>query len=270
MCSLLIHLILHLLEVSLQWFVSHCFRPKAPLNNNDQEFNSTLFVSQWLQSRLFTGASQVEPGPWGGKVAKNYLLTGRHLWTGRPSSHGEGSEGEDRKKRKMNTYMSIHYSWFIPKFGLPWSTGITPNAPSCITKSSSVTSDTSFFFVFLDPTVVSEAYLHVGVSSHFAWGGAAAPWAAAASHSPMLRGAESGSLTCLIAFDSSLSSPVDQWSSVLFIRNINAPHIPTASATAQRVHPEREALFSESLLLLALRVPYFRIIAIVCFSWFQH
>lgn len=129
---------------------------------------------------------------------------------------------------------------------------------------------TPLFFVFLDPTVVSEVYLHVGVSSHFAWGGAAAPWAAAASHSPMLRGAESGSLTCLIAFDSSLSSLVDQWSSVLFIRNINAPHIPTASATAQRVHPEREALFSESLLLLALRVPYFRIIAIVCFSWFHH
>lgn len=45
-----------------------------------------------------------------------------------------------------------------------------------------------------------------------------------------LHRAESGSLTCLIAFDSSLSSPADQWSSVLFIRNINVPHIPTGSA----------------------------------------
>lgn len=34
---------------------------------------------------------------------------------------------------------------------------------------------------------------------------------------------ESGSLTRLIAFDSSLSSPADQWSSALFIRNINVP-----------------------------------------------
>lgn len=60
---------------------------------------------------------------------------------------------------------------------------------------------------------------------------AALPCAPAVSHSRQLHRAESGSLTCLIAFDSSLSSPVDQWSSALFIRNINVLHIPTGSAT---------------------------------------
>ncbi len=66
----------------------------------------------------------------------------------------------------------------------------------------------------------------------FALGGLAAlPCAPTVSCSLQLHRAESGSLTCLIAFDSSLSSPVDQWSSALFIRNINVPHIPTGSAT---------------------------------------
>lgn len=158
----------------------------------------------------------------------------------------------------------------MPKFGLPWSTGTTPHTPKRITKSSSVTSDTSFLS-FLTPRWHQKCICTWASPPHFAWGGAAAPWAAAASRSLVLHGAESGSLTCLIAFDSSLSSPVDQWSSVLFIRNINVPHIPTASATAQRVHPESQALVSDSLLLLALRLPYFRNIAIVCDfnSWFQ-
>lgn len=62
-----------------------------------------------------------------------------------------------------------------------------------------------------------------------------------------LRRAESGSLTCLIAFDSSLSSPADQWSSALFIRNINVPHIPTGSAAnpLSPVWGRRFILFAE-------------------------
>lgn len=169
----------------------------------------------------------------------------------------------------MDTCMSIHYSWFISKF---WS----PLINRYYTKHTLMHHKKFFrriwhlFFVFLDPTVASEVYLHVGVSSALCLRRCSSSLSRCSITLPVLRGAESGSLTCLIAFDSSLSSLVDQWSSVLFIRNINAPHIPTASATAQRVHPEREALFSESLLLLALCVPYFRIIAIVCFSWFQH
>lgn len=146
----------------------------------------------------------------------------------------------------------------MQKFGLPWSTVIAPNRPKCITKSSSVISDTCVLS-FLTPQWHQKCICTCVSPPHVACGGAAAPsWAAAVSRSLVLHRAESGSLTRLIAFDSSLSSPVDQWSSVLFIRNINAPHIPTASASAP-------------LLLLVLRDPCFRniVYTIVCFSWFQ-
>lgn len=81
----------------------------------------------------------------------------------------------------------------------------------------------------------------------FALGGLVAlPCAPTVSCSLQLHSAESGSLTCLIAFDSSLSSLVDQWSSLLFIRNINVPHIPTGSATTHEPGQSR-GLFCYSL-----------------------
>lgn len=77
----------------------------------------------------------------------------------------------------------------------------------------------------------------------FALGGLASlPCAPTVSCSLRLHRAGSGSLTRLIAFDSSLSSPVDQWSSALFIRNINVPHIPTGSASSLQAS-QREKLY---------------------------
>lgn len=84
-----------------------------------------------------------------------------------------------------------------------------------------------------NPVQVSKLCLRVCLfSTAFALGGfTSLPCAPTVSCSLQLHRAESGSLTCLIAFDSSLSSLVDQWSSALFIRNINVLHIPTGSAT---------------------------------------
>lgn len=103
-----------------------------------------------------------------------------------------------------------------------------------------------------NPVKASKCFLPLCLSyTAFALGGLAAlPWAPAVSSSLRLHRAESGSLTCLIAFDSSLSSPVDQWSSVLFIRNINVPHIPTGSATSQPAQSEGEGLFCYSLTII--------------------
>lgn len=126
----------------------------------------------------------------------------------------------------------------------PWSTFHTPTRPKYITGSTFVILDTFYFCL---------SWPHGGISSVAAW--VSPPqfclrrWSSS-FFSPcsitLTRAARGGKwvLTCLIAFDSSLSSPVDQWSSVLFIRNINAPHIPAASATVQWAQPDSEALFS--------------------------
>lgn len=108
-------------------------------------------------------------------------------------------------------------------------------------------------FVILDTFYFCLSWPHGGISSVAAW--VSPPQfclrrCSSSFFSPcsitLTRAARGGKwvLTCLIAFDSSLSSPVDQWSSVLFIRNINAPHIPAASATVQWAQPDSEALFS--------------------------
>lgn len=99
-----------------------------------------------------------------------------------------------------------------------------------------------------NPVKVSKLCLRVCLfSTAFALGGfTSLPCAPTVSCSLQLHRAESGSLTCRIAFDSSLSSLVDQWSSALFIRNINVPHIPTGSATNPWAQAESEGLFCYS------------------------
>lgn len=117
------------------------------------------------------------------------------------------------------------------------------------------------------------------LSMLFALGGLAAlPCAPAVSCSLQLHTAESGSLTCLIAFDSSLSSPVDQWSSARFIRYINVPHIPTGSAPTRELAPRGEVYFvilqrsaSTSPWDFFMFFSWRKLPAyFVCFSWIWH